>query len=56
MEEPQARCRAWIEQQFLQHKRLAVFEIIAEARRKFGLHENVVMLIITEVLREGAVV
>ena len=52
----QARCKRWVESQFDKLERLLVYEMIAEAVKRFPLEEGEIMQIITEVLNEGACV
>jgi hypothetical protein len=53
VQDAQTRCKKWIEQQFDKHKRLLVYQMIAEAAKRFPLEEGEIMRIIAEVLREG---
>ena len=53
MKDVHNRCKRWIESQFDKLERLLVFEMIAEAQKRFPLEEGEIMQIVTEVLREG---
>jgi hypothetical protein len=54
VEDPRSRCKKWVEHQFDKHKRLLVYQMIAEAVKRFPLEEGEIMRIIAEVLREGS--
>jgi hypothetical protein len=54
VQDAQTRCKRWIEKQFDRYQRLLVYEMIAEAVKRFPLEEGEIMRIIAEVLREGS--
>ena len=56
MKDVHSRCKKWIEAQFDKFERLLLYQMIAEAKKRFPLEEGEIMQILTEVLNEGVCV